>query len=648
MKNGSIKIDANHDDFDPCWLPGGRVVFNSTRRGGNLRCGWGDMLYPTYTLHSMESDGSDIICLSYHETHEYHPSVDNNGMIVYTRWDYVDRNNIIAHHLWYCYPDGRDPRSSHGNYPVPLTTISGSDWSDGRRLRPYAEYNIRSIPGSHKYIATAGPHHGQSFGSLVLIDPRIEDNNIMSQVERITPEAPFPESETGTYEYWPYGTAWPLSEDFYLCNYNDGIYTLDKFGNRELIHKAVGYNMRPIDPIPVRSREMPSIIPIQTHQGENLTDNSPNATISVMNVYIADEFGKLPEGAGIKSMRIVQLLCKPEDKPNSNDPRIGYADQGNARMPLGVVPVEEDGSVYCEAPVGKPIYFQLLDENGMAVQSMRSVTYVHPGEQMSCVGCHESKWESPPVIPNPLAMQRPPSKIQPEVQDQYPFSFHRHVKPVLDNSCDPCHQNSNVEPTSMEYWDLEPYAFYLAGGGILLESVHGGSRTTPGSFGAMYSRMGQALLNQTHQDAMQNGEFSEEDFRRIVLWLDCNSDELNAYKNVDAQWRGEVVWPELDVDPDNPVGVETRVVPVSSENKNRKVMPQLKINKRDEQLIITLPDKDNYELVITDVSGKTVASILSKDSKIISVSCKSLAPGVYMIKAYAPGKKYYGKCIVGT
>ena len=42
------------------------------------------------------------------------------------------------------------------------------------------------------------------------------------------------------------------------------------------------------------------------------------------------------------------------------------------RMPLGVVPVEPDGSVYCEAPVGKAIYFQLLDEKGMAVHSMRS------------------------------------------------------------------------------------------------------------------------------------------------------------------------------------------------------------------------------------------------------------------------------------
>ena len=58
--------------------------------------------------------------------------------------------------------------------------------------------------------------------------------------------------------------------------------------------------------------------------------------------------------------------------------------QSAARMSLGTVPVEEDGSVYFKAPVKKTISFQLLDETGMAVQLMRSATYVHPGEQMSC------------------------------------------------------------------------------------------------------------------------------------------------------------------------------------------------------------------------------------------------------------------------
>ena len=67
----------------------------------------------------MKADGSDVYPLSFHETHEWHPSVNNDGMIVYTRWDYVDRSDMVAHHIWTCFPDGRDPRSPHGNYPLP-------------------------------------------------------------------------------------------------------------------------------------------------------------------------------------------------------------------------------------------------------------------------------------------------------------------------------------------------------------------------------------------------------------------------------------------------------------------------------------------------------------------------------------------------
>ena len=95
-------------------------------------------------LHAVldEPDGSDIICLSFHETHEWQPSVTNDGMLVYTRWDYVDRDTNIAHHIWTCYPDGRDPRSFHGNYP------------ERRESRPWMEMDIRAIPGSHKFVAS--------------------------------------------------------------------------------------------------------------------------------------------------------------------------------------------------------------------------------------------------------------------------------------------------------------------------------------------------------------------------------------------------------------------------------------------------------------------------------------------------------------
>ena len=152
----------------------------------------------------MAADGSDITCLSFHETNEWHPSVTHDGRIIYTRWDYVDRHGCTAHLPWITTLDGRDSRAVHGNFAP-------------RGSRPDMELDCRAIPGSHKFVATAAPHHGQAYGSLVLIDPHVPTTTRMGPVRRITPEVGFPESQGGAQVY---GTAWPLSEDYYLCVYD--------------------------------------------------------------------------------------------------------------------------------------------------------------------------------------------------------------------------------------------------------------------------------------------------------------------------------------------------------------------------------------------------------------------------------------------
>ena len=541
--------DGPWNDFDPCLLPNGRVAFISERRGGYLRCGasappWAS---PTYTLFSMESDGSDVVCLSFHETHEWHPSVDNSGMIVYTRWDYVDRGANIAHHVWTCRPDGSDPRSYHGNYPRKYES------------RPCMEMSIRAIPGSHRYVATAAAHHGHAFGSLVLIDHRIEDDNAESQLERLTPEVPFPEAEGGMpliRRRMVYGTPWPLSEDDYLCVYdsrakNHGIYWIDRFGNRELIYRDPSFDC--LSPIPVRPRAVPPTIPeatVQSAAAKTAAGGDRPATIAVMNVYDGDF--QWPDGTAISALRVIQLL--PKATPPVDKPRIGVAGGTNARAVLGTVPVEADGSVFFEAPAGKPIYFQALDARGMAVQSMRSATYVHPGEQLTCQGCHERKHTAPNTPRTvPLALRRGPSKLRPEPDGSNPFSYVRLVQPVLDRNCVGCHREKEALDLSgvvegkhgwtRSYANLaDKYGFYFhASGGSIDAGVHAGSRTVPGAFGARASK----LLEYT--DPRHHGvKLSQQDLRRLTLWLDCNSDFFGSYEDTQAQARGEVVWPSLE------------------------------------------------------------------------------------------------------
>ena len=548
--------DGPWNDFDPCWLPNGRVAFISERRGGYIRCFGPGIDVPNYVLHGMKADGTDVYPLSYYETSEWHPSVNNDGMLVYTRWDYTDRENCLGSNFWICHADGRDPRGPHGNYPYPWHTFADNTLDDSRIGRPYVELNIRAIPNSHLYILTAGPHHGEAFGSLVMLDLRQADDGFMSQLKRITPYPAFPESEMPARSQYPFGTPWPLSEDFYLCNWWENLYLLDRFGNRELLCEnslvfgETNYEMRLIDPIPLRPRRRPPELPVLTNQGQDAGTNLRPATVSIVNVYESDI--PFPPTTKIRWLRVTQNILK--SNPPMGVPMIGYQAESTPRIPLGIVPVEPDGSVYLEAPVEKELIFQVLDENFMAVQSMRSVAYVHRGEHLTCIGCHEDKRQAHASMnATPMAMRRPPSKLQPEVGSIEPITYYRLVQPVFERSCIPCHRKEGKGPVDMAFEKLEPLVFYFAGGmrGSTVKPIHGGSRTIPGRFGARDSIMGRALLDENHR-----GKISPDDYRRVVLWLDSNSLRLGAFHDEDKQVRGEVVWPLLDVDLKDPLGVE--------------------------------------------------------------------------------------------
>ncbi len=531
--------DGEHDDFDPHPLPDGRIVFVSGRRGGYLRCG---RHCPTYTLFTMDADGENIAPLSVHETHEWHPSVARDGRIVYTRWDYVDRDTNVAHHIWLCHPDGRDPRSFHGNYPVK------------RNARPWMEMSIRAVPGSHRYVATAAAHHGHAFGSLVLIDQAGEDDGAMAQIRRLTPDARFPEAEGSPRKLMIYATPWPLGERYHIAAYDPagkrhGIYLLDAFGNRTLIHRDA--NIACLSPMPLRPRPRPPVIP--SPAGVQVDGAGPDCpatgTLAVMNVYDSDF--AWPAGAKVAALRVIQLL--PKSTPPPNRPRVGVGNQTNARAVLGTVPVEPDGSCHFRLPAGKLVYFQALDANGLAVQSMRSATYIQPGVTVSCQGCHEPKRRAPAARREvPLALRRPPSDITPPPPGANPFNYVRLVQPVLDRHCVDCHRKEKALDLSgapagkhwtRSYQNLAgKYGFYFhVSNGSINRGIHGGVRTEAGGFGAAASRLMKYLAAEHY-----GVKLPPADLRRVTLWLDCNSEFLGAYEDPDAQRRGEIVTPSLE------------------------------------------------------------------------------------------------------
>ncbi|MHB0960597.1 MAG: HzsA-related protein [Pirellulaceae bacterium] len=539
--------EGPEDDFDPCPLPDGRLMFMSSRRGGFCRCDNPFEPIPTHTLHSLDPASGDVQTLSWHETNEWHPSVLNDGRVVYCRWDYVDRSAAHFHGLWASYPDGSNPTILFGNYTQNISAC----------------FQPRAVPNSNKIVFVAGAHHANVGGSLVLFDPTRTQldpetgEDRFESLQRITPDICFPETSEG----WPksfYESPWPLSEDHYLAAFSSdplpgmgsdvrrdsetGLYYCDRFGNLELLFRAQGICSS--GPIPLAARPRPPVIPSVAASA-----NEPEGEFILADVRWS--LLPLPADRPVKELRIYQVLPK-ETTHIANRPRIGVANAESARMLLGSVPVEADGSAYFRAPARRPLYFQSVDAEGRAIQSMRSITYLQPGERRGCIGCHETPGSVPPNHAL-LALQRLPSRIEPGPDGTRPLSFPRLVQGVLDRHCVRCHDGSGAPETfapdltgavegdfTRSYSNLRPHVRWYEWGGESISEIV----TRPGQGGADESPLLEILQDDHHRQKL---ELSDSDLRRLFIWLDANAPFYGTYRDEarSRQLVGEIVDPPL-------------------------------------------------------------------------------------------------------
>jgi len=410
------------EDFDPCYLPGGGFVFVSTRCQAYGRCHAGRYA-PSYVLYRADRDGKNIERISFGEVNEWEPSVLPDGRIVFCRWDYINRNNQPYESLWAWRPDGTNVVHFYGNYTRNPCMIS----------------EPRAIPRSHKVVATACGHHCYTAGSIIVIDPEMGLDG-RRPIERVTPEVPLPEMEG-----WPrenYATPWPISEQLFLVAYAPdplgwgrpaprpngyGIYLIDTLGGRELVYRDPKDSC--FSPIPLRPRPVPPVLPSTVRHDTN------EGVFIVLDVYQArsDIAAGIRRGT-VRELRVIRIYPQPT-------PGRAYSSAVAHEVVKGIVggaPVEPDGSVAFRAPADVPLMFQLLDERGMAVMTMRSQVWVRPGEVLGCIGCHEPRNTTSSVVgvrPTRVVRLKPP--VGPKYEGG--FSFARTVQPVLDRYCIRCH-----------------------------------------------------------------------------------------------------------------------------------------------------------------------------------------------------------------
>jgi len=415
------------EDNDPCYLPDDDIIFISTRGQSYGRC-HGSRYNPAWVLHRCKPNGDGIKQLSFNNENEYEPSVLNDGRIVFTRWEYTNRHEMLFHMLWWCRPDGTAPSHYYGNDTI----------------HPMEVVEARAIPGTHKIVATAQGHHSYNTGTSIIIDVNKGENG-EEPLTHMTPETPYSETEG-----WPdphYSHPYPINDELLLVSRanhrvhkqgmvpppNDrGIYLVDPVGGRELIYEHPDYAT--VSPIPVRKRKRPPVIPSSLPPKAK-----PEATVFLQNSYLTrnDPEGIIKPGM-IKALRINALGVQPRHKKRTVSMTVKNE---IPKRVIGTVPVNSDGSAVFTVPANTSLQVQALDKNGMAILTEKSFFYLQPGETRSCIGCHEPEGSSPNMRAVAGLSRMKPVQPKPPAGPQYPggMSFIRTVQPVLDRYCIGCH-----------------------------------------------------------------------------------------------------------------------------------------------------------------------------------------------------------------
>ncbi|VGO13949.1 hypothetical protein PDESU_02506 [Pontiella desulfatans] len=566
--------------FDACYLPGGGIVFASDAPKQGVPCwhGWRGRKDPkryVANLYRMNADGSGMRRLCYDQDHDLHPFVRNDGQVMFSRWDYTGINRIYMRTIMTMNPDGTGQKSIYGS----------------NRWFPSGFYYPQELPGQTGTFLgiVAGYHKSWQSGKLALLNLSDTDNAHAGTTQIHGPWEPLePAVRDGwTHSSWPeFMTPSYITSRHYLtsawespANKKIGIYLADVDNNISLLHEEEGFAF--LEPIPIQQRKVPPVIP----EGVNL--DKDDATVYIQDVYVGPGLKEVPRGT-VKDLRVIAYDFGYSRLAGTD--KIGLSGPWEAMRILGTAPVESDGSAMFKIPANTPVAFQPLDENGRAVQLMRSWVTAMPGETMSCVGCHESP-ETAPLSRRSIALLKEPEPLAEWYGPARGFDFEREVQPVLNRYCVSCHNDEQPldlraekyfpeytgrVPGTWDYLRLHPdlkakydnKVLYTPAYEALLpyiRRVNVGddvSLLEPGEYHANTSELVQ-LLKEGHKGI----ELDPESWSRITTWIDMNGpchgtwydvynepvpeDDTNRRWELAALYGGPAVIPDLisEMDP---------------------------------------------------------------------------------------------------
>ncbi|MGL6196692.1 MAG: LamG-like jellyroll fold domain-containing protein [Thermoguttaceae bacterium] len=437
---------GGHHDVKPCYLPDDRIVFCSTRYSGLVPCANNGVTI----LHVMNNDGSEIHTISVNNVTEFDPTVMPDGRILFGRWEYIDKNALTIQSLWTVLPDGTNETALYANNMV----------------FPEATLQAKPVPGSdYLIVSTFAPHNAPPRGTIAMIDTRKGKNDESAIINFETPDHP-------TFDRGDSCDPWALDENVVLYSGipkegtvgevfgvtgtgRDVPFTAPRIGNdtpaggrgnsalnalqlinrngeKLLVLSDPQFDLH--NPIPLVSRPRPRVIADTTDRSK-ITGN-----FFVHDVY--EGMPDVPKGS-LKWLRVVEETSRVSESPGGSWMNqtfsISAALAWSPKIYHGIIPVEEDGSVFFEAPAGRSLNFQLLDEDYRLVRSMRTFIQAAPGTTRSCTGCHEYKYGTSPAIAASKLLGKEPRQLHDEEWGSGYMDYASMIQPVLNERCVSCH-----------------------------------------------------------------------------------------------------------------------------------------------------------------------------------------------------------------
>ena len=556
-KTRQLTSGLGFTDFEGTYLPNGDIIFSSTRCVQTVDCWWTEVS----NLYTCDKDGKYLRRLGFDQVHTVFPTVMDDGRIIYTRWDYNDRGQVFTQPLFQMNYDGTGQTEFYGNNSWFPTTIT----------------QARGIPGTSKVIATLCGHHTSQTGKLAIIDPS-KGRQENTGVQLIAPVRETPAVRIDTYgqdgELFMY--PYPLNEKEFIVSYSPSgnrdfmnLYCMDIDGKRELL--VADQALSCTQAAPLAPRKVPALRP------STVDYRKTTGTYYIKDVYTGPGLKDVPRGTARK-LRVVALEFRPAGIGwNTSQGAGGVAlsstpvSIGNGswdvKIILGDAKIYEDGSALFTVPAKTPVYFQILDENGCAIQTMRSWSTLQPGETFSCLGCHESKNSAPMTEGKAtMAMKAGAQKLEPFYGPPRGFSFPKEIQPILDRNCVKCHKGESpdlpfsltsheiIDEQSKRKWSdsylaltqARKNAGSIAPGDVSISGWPGrvvnwaGTQSPPEMLPPYFAGAAKSKLIAMLAKGHNKVKLSSEDLEKLAAWIDLYVPYCGDYTEANA-WSDDEV-----------------------------------------------------------------------------------------------------------